>query len=125
MAKDHPENFRRKDHDAVATIGHGTVASGESNTACGLLFGAAGFMLLIAAPIVENLRWLVRHRERARWASNICRRHEARVHAATPTSAWVLALLGGALGVLLAFDDHGGSEGANAGVLFPTKLASR
>ncbi len=104
LAKAHPENFP-KNGVATSLVNYMTIttASGEMRSSLSLLFGAVGFLLLIACANVANLQM-------ARAAS---RAHEIavrmsvgaarlRVFRQLLTESLLLSLAGGALGVLFA-----------------------
>lgn len=104
LAARHPENFFRT---GFQTVLHNyldiTVASGEMQSSLRLLFGAVGFLLLIACANVANLQ-LARATSRAREIAVRMSVGAARGHVFRQllTESLVLSLAGGILGVFFA-----------------------
>ncbi|SPE37886.1 conserved membrane hypothetical protein [Candidatus Sulfopaludibacter sp. SbA3] len=104
LAAEHPENFIPT---GFVTVLHNyldvTVASGEMQSSLRLLFGAVGFLLLIACANVANLQ-LARATSRAREIAVRMSVGAARGHVFRQllTESVVLSVAGGVLGVLFA-----------------------
>jgi putative ABC transport system permease protein len=104
LAAEHPENFPRTGFDTVL---HNyldiTTASGEMQSSLRLLFGAVGFLLLIACANVANLQ-LARATSRAREIAVRMSVGAARGHVFRQllTESLVLSVAGGVLGILFA-----------------------
>ena len=104
LAAQHPENFPATGFDTVL---HNyldvTVAAGEMQSSLRLLFGAVGFLLLIACANVANLQ-LARATSRAREIAVRMSVGAGRGHVIRQllTESVVLSLAGGALGILFA-----------------------
>ncbi len=104
LAAEHPSDFPK---EGFRTVLHNymdiTVASGEMHNSLQLLFGAVGFLLLIACANVANLqmaRGTARAREIALRMSIGAAR--SRVLRQLLTESVLLSFAGGALGILLA-----------------------
>ncbi len=104
LAAQHPENFPRTGFNTVL---HNyldiTVAAGEMQSSLRLLFGAVGFLLLIACANVANLQ-LARANARAREIAVRMSVGAARGHVFRQllTESVVLSIAGGIVGIVLA-----------------------
>jgi putative ABC transport system permease protein len=118
LAAEHPDRYTRRDGSPriYSIISLHEAIVGDVKTTLYLLFGAVGLMLLIACANVANLvlaRGTDREREMALRAALGAGR--SRVIAQLFTESVALAVIGGALGVLLAYTGVNAFEALNPG----------
>ena len=104
IAKDHPESYEKAAQYAVTLSPLRTALNERASTMFWLLMGAAAFVLLIACANVANLT-LMRGvgRERELLVRTALGAGSARLRRLLVAENLTLALVGGALGVLVAF----------------------